>query len=139
MVTREEIRGNWNQIKNRLQEHWAQLTEDDLRQLQGSAEQLIGRVQQKTGASRREVEQFLDNTIREVSGFAERAGHTVSQVAGDASRTIRHNADYAGERAQDLGAELMEAARRRPGQSLAIAFGVGIAAGLMLCTSYRRR
>jgi uncharacterized protein YjbJ (UPF0337 family) len=47
-----EIRGNWNQIKGKLMQKYAQLTDDDLTRVEGKSEELLGRLQSKTGRSR---------------------------------------------------------------------------------------
>ena len=56
MSNRQQIMGHWNEVKGRLKEHWGELTDDDLQQAEGSTDQLVGVVQQKTGAARSEVE-----------------------------------------------------------------------------------
>jgi len=47
-----EIKGNWNQIKGKLKQKYAQLTDDDLTKIEGKSEELLGRLQSKTGRSR---------------------------------------------------------------------------------------
>lgn len=50
-----ELKGNWNQIKGRLKQKYANLTDDDLTYVDGREDELIGRIQQKTGRSRDEI------------------------------------------------------------------------------------
>ena len=62
-----EIRGDWNIAKGKLKQKWAQLTDDDLRYADGKQEELIGRIQKRTGETREAVEQAIkecgsDNT-----------------------------------------------------------------------------
>jgi uncharacterized protein YjbJ (UPF0337 family) len=47
-----EIKGNWNQIKGKLKQKYAKLTDDDLTYMEGKSEELLGRLQKKTGRSR---------------------------------------------------------------------------------------
>ena len=54
-----ELKGDWNILKGKLKQKWATLTDDDLQYAEGKLEELVGRVQQRTGASREAVEQAL--------------------------------------------------------------------------------
>jgi uncharacterized protein YjbJ (UPF0337 family) len=57
-----QIKGNWNEIKGKLKQKYAQLTDDDLTFAEGREEELLGRLQQRLGKSkdevRREIEEF---------------------------------------------------------------------------------
>ena len=59
-ATTDKIRGNWNMIKGQLKEKYAQLTDNDLVYAEGQEEQLLGRLQQKLGKSKQEVENMID-------------------------------------------------------------------------------
>lgn len=134
MSDRQEIKGRWNEVKGRLKEHWGQLTDDDLQQVEGSADRLVGVVQQKTGATKSEIEHFLDSVLG--GSFGDQAAETVQHYAEVAQATAAEAAQYARENYRrvasqtgDYGARLAETVRTRPSESLAIAFGLGIAAG----------
>lgn len=51
-----EIKGDWNIIKGLLKQKWAKLTDDDLEFIEGQQDELLGRIQKKTGESREAVE-----------------------------------------------------------------------------------
>ncbi len=51
-----EIKGNWNIIKGKLIQKYANLTEDDLKFVQGKEYELIGRIQKRTGQTKTDVE-----------------------------------------------------------------------------------
>lgn len=138
MLTREEIKGHWTEIKGRLQEQWGQLSDEDLRQALGDTSRLVGTIQQKTGASRREIEQIISNAFHDATSIAERAGEAMSQRAGEAGAVVRENLGNAAGSAAHFAQRASESARRHPGQALAIAFGVGILAGLALAVNKRR-
>jgi uncharacterized protein YjbJ (UPF0337 family) len=55
-MTTLEIKGDWNIIKGKLKQKWAALTEDDLQNLDGKQDELLGRIQKRTGESREAVE-----------------------------------------------------------------------------------
>ena len=57
-----ELKGNWNLAKGKLKQKWAKLTDDDLRYVEGKEDELIGRIQRRTGESRDAVERaFREN------------------------------------------------------------------------------
>lgn len=53
------IKGNWKVIKGKLKQKYAQLTDDDLTYVEGLENELLGRLQKKTGQTREEIERFL--------------------------------------------------------------------------------
>ena len=55
-----QMKGNWNIVKGKLRQKYAQLTDDDLKYVEGKEEELFGRIQKRTGKTRQEVEQALD-------------------------------------------------------------------------------
>ena len=52
----QEIKGNWAIAKAKLKQKWGVLTDDDLQYEAGKEEELIGRIQQRTGALRELIE-----------------------------------------------------------------------------------
>ena len=59
-MTKLEIKGDWNIIKGTLKQKWANLTDDDLQYTEGKAEELLGRIQKRTGESREKVEEAFE-------------------------------------------------------------------------------
>lgn len=55
------IKGNWKELKGKLKEKYAQLTDDDLAYQEGQEDQLIGRLQQKLGKSAEEIKRELES------------------------------------------------------------------------------
>ena len=55
-----EMKGNWNIIKGKLKQKYAQLTDNDLQYVSGKEDELIGRIQKRTGQTKEEVERELD-------------------------------------------------------------------------------
>ncbi|WP_115868969.1 CsbD family protein [Marinoscillum furvescens] len=53
------IKGNWNQIKGELKERYGELTDDDLKMAEGKADELLGILQEKTGKSKDQLEEEL--------------------------------------------------------------------------------
>ena len=47
---------DWNITKGKLKQKWANLTDDDLQFLDGKQDELVGRIQKRTGETRESVE-----------------------------------------------------------------------------------
>ena len=59
IMTTLEIKGNWNMTKGKLKEKWAKLTDSDLLYAEGKQDELIGRIQKRTGETREAVEKAV--------------------------------------------------------------------------------
>jgi uncharacterized protein YjbJ (UPF0337 family) len=62
-MNRDTLKGQWMQLKGKIRQQWGKLTDDEIDQLQGNAEQLIGRVQERYGYSRQQAEQEVDRWL----------------------------------------------------------------------------
>ncbi len=58
-MTKLEIKGDWNIVKGTLKQKWANLTDDDLQYLEGKEDELLGRIQKRTGETREAVEKAI--------------------------------------------------------------------------------
>jgi uncharacterized protein YjbJ (UPF0337 family) len=54
-----QIKGNWNIAKGKLKQKWADLTDDDLDYVEGKEEELLGRIQKRTGQEREAIEKAI--------------------------------------------------------------------------------
>ena len=61
-MTKLEIKGDWNMIKGSLKQKWAKLTDDDLQYLEGQEDELLGRIQKRTGETREVVEKAIKSS-----------------------------------------------------------------------------
>ena len=57
------FKGNWNELKGRAKQEWADLTDDDLLYVEGKEDELLGRIQQKTGKTRDEVRNWFNTEL----------------------------------------------------------------------------
>lgn len=59
-ATTDKIKGNWNQIKGKLKQKYGELTDNDLKYVEGKEDELLGRIQEKTGKTKSEIQQYID-------------------------------------------------------------------------------
>ena len=138
-INAQELQGQWNTLRGRVKERWGQLTDDDLQIHGGNVDQLIGRIQQRTGEGREAIERFLGELTSRGSSTISQAAEAVGQYAHQASDRLRERygdfADQARER-YDMAEDMV---RQNPTQSVAAAFGIGLVAGLVVGLALRSR
>lgn len=54
-------KGKLKQLKGEIKRKWGQLTDDDLTQAEGSFDALMGRIQERTGERREEIQKWFKN------------------------------------------------------------------------------
>ena len=59
-ATEDKLKGNWNQIKGKLKQQYGDLTDDDLTYSEGKEDEMLGRIQKKTGESKEKLKDFID-------------------------------------------------------------------------------
>lgn len=66
-MNRDVFAGRWKQLKGRAREWWGRLTDDELDQIEGERERLIGLLQEKYGWAREEAEEEVDRRLRDAA------------------------------------------------------------------------
>jgi len=56
----DALKGRWKQLTGRVRQHWGRLTDDDITQINGDREVLLGKIQELYGRSREEAEAELE-------------------------------------------------------------------------------
>jgi uncharacterized protein YjbJ (UPF0337 family) len=54
-----QVEGNWKQFKGKVKEKWGDLTDDEIDQIAGKREVLIGKIQEKYGFAEDEAERRI--------------------------------------------------------------------------------
>ncbi len=57
----DKTKGNWNQVKGKLKQKYADLTDDDMQYAEGKEDELLGRLQEKTGETKDSIKSFIDS------------------------------------------------------------------------------
>jgi len=137
MLTREELQGQWNQVKGSIRERWAEITDDDLQKVKGNTDQLVGLIQQKTGTARKEVEKFLQTSAEEGGSMINQATETARQYANKASESVQEQYHQVSDQVRAGYEDAEEMVRSRPVESIGVAFGAGLIAGAILSLVFR--
>jgi uncharacterized protein YjbJ (UPF0337 family) len=56
-----EIKGRYNEIKGKLKQKYADLTDDDLKYSEGQDDEFIGRLQKKLGKTKEDILKAINN------------------------------------------------------------------------------
>jgi len=59
MASNLKLKGTWNELKGKLKQQYAKLTDDDLTYVEGKEDELLGRLQKKTGKTQDELRRQL--------------------------------------------------------------------------------
>ena len=55
-----QYKGTWNEVKGKLKMKYGDLTDDDLTFAEGKTDELLGRLQQKTGKTKEELKAEIE-------------------------------------------------------------------------------
>lgn len=56
-----QVKGKWNEVKGKVKQAYASLTDDDLKYEEGQDDELLGKLQQKTGKGRTELVSWINS------------------------------------------------------------------------------
>jgi uncharacterized protein YjbJ (UPF0337 family) len=59
----EQIEGQWGQMKGFVKSKWSKLTDDDLKNLSGKKDTLVGKLQERYGMLKDEAERQVDEWL----------------------------------------------------------------------------
>jgi uncharacterized protein YjbJ (UPF0337 family) len=59
-MNRDQAEGKWDQIKGRAKKAWGELTDDDFKKAEGSADKLYGVIQERFGDTKEAIKAKLD-------------------------------------------------------------------------------
>jgi len=68
-----QLEGQWQQFTGQVKSTWAKLTDDDLQNVAGKKDQLVGKVQERYGVLKEDAEKQVDEWMAKVSPMLEKA------------------------------------------------------------------
>jgi len=139
MINQTTLKGNWNEIKGKLRSHWGQLSNDDVQTFNGNVDQLVGLIERKTGETRSVVEDYLNQLTANGAATVGAAVEDARQYVQDAAQRIQDGSRQAMDSFRENYGEAEEMVRRRPSESVAVCFGIGVFVGLLFGLTLRGR
>jgi uncharacterized protein YjbJ (UPF0337 family) len=89
------ITGNWDEIKGKLKQQYAQLTDEDLTFAEGKGDELLGKLQDKLGKGKSEVTKIINDLVGKGDDVADKAKDAVDKGADKAKNAVDKGADAA--------------------------------------------
>ncbi|TXH32438.1 MAG: CsbD family protein [Rhodospirillaceae bacterium] len=68
-MNKDEMEGNWKQLKGKIKQQWGKLTDDDIDVLQGKRDELAGRIQERYGIAKDEAEKQVEKFRQSNAGI----------------------------------------------------------------------
>lgn len=148
MLNAQEVRGQWDMLRGKLKQKWGQLTDDDLQIFGGNVDEMVGRIHEKTGVAREQIEHFISDLASSTSQTVEKTRAAAMDYANQAAGRMRDSYEQMSGRMRD-GYEQMSdrmregyervgrQVRERPAQSMLAIFGAGVVAGAILTMMLR--
>lgn len=66
----DRIKGNWNQFRGNVKTQFGKLTDDDLAQINGQQDVLLGRLQERYGYTKEVAQQKVDDFLKNIKAPA---------------------------------------------------------------------
>ncbi len=87
-MNKDIFQGDWNILKGKIKEKWGKLTDDDLTEIKGKKDQLVGKIQKRYGYAKDKADQELSQWEKQCS-----CDHDNSKHKGDAEehRSQKHS------------------------------------------------
>lgn len=60
----DQVKGKWKQATGSAKSKWGELTDDDLMQIDGERDKLVGKIQERYGLGKEEAEKQVDDWAR---------------------------------------------------------------------------
>jgi uncharacterized protein YjbJ (UPF0337 family) len=60
-MTNLQFKGSWNEVKGKLKQKYARLTDDDLKFVEGKDDELLGRLEKQLGKTKQELRMEIES------------------------------------------------------------------------------
>lgn len=110
----DKFLGSWQKIKGEIKKQWGELTDDDLKKVEGNKDKLIGLLEEKYGWVKQQAEE-------EVNKFYEANKQDFEEIEGKTNEIFKN-----------ISCELSKRVQEAPLKSLAMAAGAGLLLSFLL-------
>ncbi len=59
----DQVEGKWKEFKGTIREKWGKLSDDDLEQISGKKDRLVGKIQQQYGHKKEQAEEEVNEWL----------------------------------------------------------------------------
>ncbi len=87
-INQDVFDGKWKQMRGTIKQQWGDLTDDDLRKVQGRYDQFLGLLQEKYGYSRQTAENELNTRMNDLAAFGDNLQTSTREVVTAVDQTV---------------------------------------------------
>ncbi len=62
----DQVKGRWKELEGQVKAKWGKLTDDDLLQINGKKEELVGKLQTRYGHTKEEAVKHIDEFVKSI-------------------------------------------------------------------------
>jgi uncharacterized protein YjbJ (UPF0337 family) len=128
----ERVFENWDSLKGKILERWHELSNDELIDVEGHFDELVSLIEEKTGEARKKIKRTIDELSEQYGGAFAHVKQAARDYAGQTNEAVHEAADRVREQARERYERANEVVRRRPAETVAVAFGTGLLVGLVI-------
>lgn len=139
MVTQQQIDGGWTELKGKAKNTWGQLDDDELKQFEGSVDEFVGLIQRKTGEARAEIEKWVKDLDDNYRPYMQQAADTAREYVDATAEAAQQRVAEMRDQVAAGREQAEQMVKKRPTESVAVAFGAGIVAGVVVGLLTRSR
>lgn len=85
----DQVEGKWKQVRGSAKQQWGKLTDNDLEQIAGMRDKLVGKLQERYGIAQEEAQKKADEWIKVQNGTEEGRSEQRSGQKGERQRTAK--------------------------------------------------
>lgn len=63
-MNQDILKGNWHQLKGEIKSKWGELTDNELTEIEGDSEKLMGKLQEKYGWSKERANREVNDWMK---------------------------------------------------------------------------
>lgn len=95
------LTGKWNELKGKVKETFGRLTDDDLMQVEGSTDRIVGVLQQRYGYNKEQAQREWGNFVNSQSNSVTTTTNKIVDAATEKLQDVTHSAAKAARNVAD--------------------------------------
>lgn len=132
MINNDILKGKWSQLSGILKENWSELTDDDVKYIEGSYDRLAGKLQKYYGYHKEEVKEKIQDFIAKFSKDAEESSRDSSKVIYNLASSAKGIAKKYDKNIKELSSQVNEQVKKSPWLLAGITAVAGLTIGFLL-------
>lgn len=111
-MNKDVIQGKWKQMSGDVKTFFGKLTDDDMQQIEGNSEKMLGRLQERYGYTREQAETEWNKFNKQQGNMMNDAANQAKDSAHDAKNAVKDAAHDVKNAAKDTATDIKNALKR---------------------------